>query len=90
MVRVEFDVQQRDKYGGLLGYVYLADGRMFNEEIVKAGYASLMAIPANVKYEGKFLKAYREAREGKKGVVGTEQQGVNMAKYSVYFFCNEC
>ncbi|MBU1207067.1 MAG: hypothetical protein KKH04_09090 [Proteobacteria bacterium] len=49
-----------------------------------------MAIPPNVKYEGKFLKAYREAREGKKGVVGTEQQEVNIAKYSVYFFCDEC
>lgn len=40
-VRIEFDVQQRDKYRRLLGYVYLADGRMLNEEIVRTGYASL-------------------------------------------------
>lgn len=26
-VRIEFDVQPRDKYGRLLGYVYLQDGR---------------------------------------------------------------
>ena len=30
-VRIEFDVQKRDQYGRLLGYVYLGDGRMLNE-----------------------------------------------------------
>jgi micrococcal nuclease len=40
-IRIEFDVQDRNKYGRLLGYVYLSDGRMLNEEIVRAGYASL-------------------------------------------------
>ena len=40
-IEIEFDVQTRDKYGRLLGYVYLSDGRMLNEEIVRAGYASL-------------------------------------------------
>jgi len=46
-----------------LAYVYLSDGRMLNEEIVKAGYASLMTYPPNVKYQEKFLKAYREAKD---------------------------
>ncbi len=36
-VKIEFGVQQKDKYRGLLGYVYLPDGRMLNEEIVRAG-----------------------------------------------------
>jgi len=62
-VRIEFDVQQRDGHGRLLGYVYLPDAKMLNEEIVRAGYASMMTIPPNVKYQEKFLKAYREARE---------------------------
>jgi micrococcal nuclease len=44
-IRIEFDVQKRDKYRRLLGYVYLRDGRMLNEEIIKAGYASPMTIP---------------------------------------------
>jgi micrococcal nuclease len=48
--------------------VYLSDGKMLNEEIVKAGYANLMTIPPNVKYQEKFLKAYREARENKRGL----------------------
>ena len=44
-VNIEFDVQKRDKYRRLLGYVYLENGRMLNEEIIKAGYASPMTIP---------------------------------------------
>jgi micrococcal nuclease len=67
-VRIEFDVQTRDKYGRLLGYVYLPNGKMLNEEIVKAGYANLMTYPPNVKHQERFLKAYREAREGRRGL----------------------
>ncbi len=67
-VTIEFDVQTRDKYGRLLGYVYLFNGKMLNEEIVKAGYANLMTYPPNVKYQERFLKAYREARENQRGL----------------------
>jgi micrococcal nuclease len=55
-------------YERLLGYVYLSDGRMLNREIVKEGYASLMTIPPNVKYQQRLLKAYREAREAPRGL----------------------
>jgi micrococcal nuclease len=67
-VTIEFDKQTRDKYGRLLGYVYLANGKMLNEEIVKAGYANLLTYPPNVKYQDRFLKAYREARENSRGL----------------------
>ena len=67
-VTIEFDVQKRDKYKRLLGYVYLENGRMLNEEIIKAGYANPMTIPPNVKYQHKFLKAYREARDAGRGL----------------------
>jgi len=43
IVKIEFDIQKRDKYKRLLGYVYLASGVMLNEEIIKAGYAAIMA-----------------------------------------------
>ncbi len=69
-INIDFDLQQRDRSGRLLGYVYLNDGRMLNEEIVKAGYASLMTIPPNVRYQDRFLEAYREARENKRGLWG--------------------
>jgi micrococcal nuclease len=67
-IKIEFDRQIRDKYGRLLGYVYLPNGKMLNEEIVKAGYANLMTYPPNVKYEDRFLRAYREARENNRGL----------------------
>ena len=51
-----------------MGYVYLSDGRMLNGEIVKAGYANLLTHPPNVKHEGRFLKAYRDARDNERGL----------------------
>ncbi len=67
-ITIEFDVQERDRYKRLLGYVYLSNGKMLNEEIVKAGYANVMTIPPDVKYEDRFLRAYKQARERKKGL----------------------
>jgi micrococcal nuclease len=67
-LKIELDVQKRDRYGRLLGYVYLSNGKMLNEEIVRAGYANLMTIPPNVKYQESFLKTYREARENGRGL----------------------
>ncbi len=72
LITIEFDAQQRDRYDRLLGYVYLSNGKMLNEEIVKAGYANVMTIPPNVKYQDRFLKAYREARKRKRGLWGKE------------------
>ncbi len=48
------------------GYVYLSNGKMLNEEIIKAGYANVMTIPPNVKYQDRFLRAYKQARERKR------------------------
>jgi len=65
---LELDVQERDKHGRLLAYVYLSDGRMLNEEIVKAGYAYALSVPPNVKYRERFLMAFREALQYKRGL----------------------
>jgi len=67
-VGIEFDVQKRDKYNRLLVYAYLSDGKMLNEEIVKAGYANIMTYPPNVRYQDRFVRAYREARDTKRGL----------------------
>lgn len=67
-VRLEFDVQHRDQYRRLLCYVYLSNGKMLNEEIVRAGYAQVMTYPPNVKYQRKFIEAHKKAREYKIGL----------------------
>lgn len=71
-VRLEFDVQERDKYNRLLAYVYLPDGTFVNAELVKQGYARVATYPPNVKYQDLFLKLEREAREKKIGLWGEE------------------
>ena len=68
-VRLEFDVQQRDKYGRLLAHVFISNTQLFlNAEILKQGYAQPMVIPPNLKYGDYFQGLYQEARENKRGL----------------------
>ncbi len=71
-VYLEFDAQKTDRYGRLLAYVWLRDGRMLNELLLREGYAMVYTIPPNVKYQKRFLQAQREAREKRRGLWGTE------------------
>jgi micrococcal nuclease len=69
---LEFDVEARDKYGRLLAYVFVDedDGdRVFvNEELVRAGWATTLDIPPNMKYRDEFDRAESAAREEKLGI----------------------
>ena len=67
-VKLEFDAEKRDKYGRLLAYVYLPDGRMLNAELLKEGYAQIYTFPPNVKYVDSFLKLQKQARENNRGL----------------------
>ena len=66
-VRLEYDQQQRDKYGRLLAYVYLMDGTFLNAEIIKQGYGNAYTrFP--FKYMEEFRQYEKEAREAKRGL----------------------
>ncbi len=67
-IRLEFDVEKKDRYGRLLGYAYLPDNTFVNAKIIEQGYASLMTYPPNVKYVDLFQNLYREARENQRGL----------------------
>ena len=67
-VRIAFDIEKRDRYRRLLAYVYLADGKMLNDVIIRNGYASPLTIPPNVRYRKKFLRSYHYARENRLGL----------------------
>jgi len=69
IVVMAFDVQVRDQEGKLQGYVYLSDGRMLNEEIVRAGYAKVAIAPPNIKYQERFIEAYKEAKIYRRGLL---------------------
>lgn len=67
VVRLDFDVQRRDKYDRTLAYAYLPDGTFLNAEIGRQGYGH-----AYVKYPFKYLEQFRgyerEARETLRGL----------------------
>jgi micrococcal nuclease len=66
-VKLEFDVQKKDKYKRLLAYVYAGD-EMVNIEMARQGLAMIYTYPPNVKYSQRFLDAQREARDNKRGL----------------------
>ncbi|WP_209023069.1 thermonuclease family protein [Sphingobacterium sp. CZ-2] len=67
-VRLEFDVDSLDPFNRTLAYVYLENGEMVNELIVKSGNGILMTVAPNVKFEELFVKAQKYARENKLGL----------------------
>ena len=66
-IRLEMDVQTRDRYGRLLAYVWVGDV-MVNAELVRRGYAQVMTVPPNVRHQALFVKLQREAREAGRGL----------------------
>lgn len=67
-VDLELDVREYGPYKRLLAYVYLQDGTMLNELLVREGYAQVATYPPNVKYVEAFKKAQEHARMNKKGL----------------------
>ncbi len=67
-IELEFDVEQRDRHGRLLAYIYSESGDFINLRMVRDGYASLMTIPPNVRYSKILLAAFEEARSNRRGI----------------------
>ncbi|WP_049752567.1 thermonuclease family protein [Candidatus Desulforudis audaxviator] len=81
VVFLETDVAPRDRYGRLLGYLWLESPsghlgeaqlrrNLFNAHLLLDGYAQLMTVPPNVKYADYFREFQREARENGRGLWG--------------------
>lgn len=77
-IDLEFDVQERDRYGRLLAYVW-NDSVMINERLVSEGYCLVATYPPNVKYVDRFTAAQKYARENQKGV--WEKGGLSESPY---------
>ncbi len=65
-VTLEYDTQERDRYGRVLAYVYL-DDMMVNKHLLEEGYARLATFPPNVKYVDEFTKIEKKAQANNKG-----------------------
>jgi micrococcal nuclease len=69
-VRYRLGVEERDRYGRALAYVWLRDGRFLNRLLVAHGYAQPLTIPPNVEYADLFVGAARRARDAGRGLWG--------------------
>ena len=67
-VRLEYDVEKKDRYNRDLAYVYLENGTFVNAGIIEEGYGQVMTVPPNVKYAELFSKLQKAARENAKGL----------------------
>lgn len=68
-VRLERDVEARDKYGRLLAYLYRdEDGMFVNLDLAEEGYARPLTIPPNVAYADRFAAAAAEAQQAGRGL----------------------
>lgn len=63
------DVEQTDRFGRTLAYLYRAeDGLFVNAEIVAQGYAQTLTIPPNVVHAEQFRKLAAQARDAELGL----------------------
>jgi micrococcal nuclease len=69
-VRYSLGVDERDRYGRALAYVWLSDGRFLNRLLVARGYAQPLTVPPNVEYEDLFVREARRARAAGRGLWG--------------------
>jgi endonuclease YncB( thermonuclease family) len=67
-INLELAEQQRDPYGRLLAYVFLADGTFVNGELVLQGYAHLLRKQPKLRYWERLLALQRQALKEKKGM----------------------
>jgi micrococcal nuclease len=67
-VRLEYDVEKRDKYDRILAYLWTTDGTLVNMSMLKNGQAVLYTFPPNVKYVNDLKAAQAEARNKRLGI----------------------
>lgn len=71
-VRLVRDVEERDRYGRLLAYVYRQpDGLFINLDLMQGGYAQLLTYRPNVAHVDELQGAERDARRAGLGLWGS-------------------
>jgi len=68
-VRLVRDVEERDRYGRLLAYVYRVRDRLFvNAELARRGYARPLPIAPDLRHADRFAELARDARRQGRGL----------------------
>lgn len=67
-VRLEKDVEKKDKYGRVLAHVFLSNGEHVNVQLVSNGLATVNIHPPNLKYTQQLTSAQDNAEQKKIGI----------------------
>jgi endonuclease YncB( thermonuclease family) len=67
-LRMELDVRATDQFGRTLAYLWRADGRMVNREMVRGGWAVVLVYPPNVRHVELMRAAADSARRERRGL----------------------
>ena len=78
-VRLEQDVEKKDRYGRILAHLFLEDGQHINFEMISSGQAILNIHPPNLKYAESLRQAQRLAEERKIGLWSLDAYQENSA-----------
>lgn len=70
VVELVRDVSETDRFGRLLRYIYLPDGRMLNEVLVAEGFATLATYPPDIAEVDRIRAAQTAARDAGRGLWG--------------------
>jgi micrococcal nuclease len=72
-IKLEYDWNNLDKYGRVLAYIRLGDGELFNELIIRQGFAYIFLLyPFRQDYQESFRRAQQEAVRLGRGLWGKE------------------
>lgn len=74
-VKLVTDVDERDRFGRFLAYVYAADGAFLNSELVANGFARTMTIRPNIRHAKELQAAERSAKRENVGLWGACPDG---------------
>ena len=88
-VRIDMDVSNRDAFGRLLRYVFLADGTFVNAELVEAGWAAATDFPPDSRFAELLATLEDEAQSAGRGrwannCVGDENDDVDGPCHPAY------
>ena len=70
-IYLEYDQEKYDQYDRLLAYVYLEDGRRFEDIMISEGLAKVVYYKPNGKYKDALYKLQDKAKEASIGFWGT-------------------
>ena len=67
-VRLEMDIETKDKYGRTLAHLFTRDQQHINLELVNKGLAIVNLHPPNLRYQRQLLKAQQDAELERRGL----------------------